>query len=358
MSGYTLAQAGARAMEHGKEARKLFWAAFKKNRKNLLIGYGAIFLLASIFLLFLALAGVSANVTQAKGLAVPQVVDEYSQLALWFLITVLILRVALIMLGLLAFVFGWLLLIYPLLAIDIPGLYLASRQKGYREHLDVVFEFLANKQGGFALVLLWCFTFVWVIPETMLWPGRALGLGPSDSLVFTLYVVGLLDGLVLWLSLKRSLEREEDASARERVTGWLGNASGVKDFIDIPVATAVLILIFGYLVIPAMEWTVGASHRMVAAYFVEHQDYERIVGNFPRERLLAKLKSKGMGSLKSYVLPPPEKIRTFYRMELPGFRSRRDHSMVHLVLLVLILTLVMLWIRRDLYQRALKRSGP
>jgi hypothetical protein len=358
MSGYSLAQAGARAMEHGKEARTLFWDQLKKNKKNLLIGYGAIILLASLFCLLLALAGITANVTQAKGLAIAQVVDEYSQLALRFLIVELILGIALIVLGLLALVFGWLLLSYPMLAIDIPGLYLASRQKGYREDMDVVYTFLAGNQNAFAQILLWCFVFVWLVPETMLWPGRALGLGPSASLMLTLYAVGLLASLVMWHSLRRSLEREEDAAARQRITGWLGNPSGVKDFLDIPVATAVIILIFGYLVIPAAEWTVGASHRMVAGYFVEHQDYVRMVGNFPRERLLARLDKRGKGSLKREVLPPPEKIRTFYRMELPDFRSRRDRSMVQLIPLVLILTLVMNWMCRDLHQRALKRSGP
>lgn len=358
MSAYSLAQAGARSMEVFKTVLAQVWAQLKKHKRSLLIGYGAVFLLASILLLFQTLAGVSANVTQAKGLAVPLVIDEFSQLALHLYITLLVIRVASFVLLPLAIALGLLLLFCPLLAIDIAGLYVASRQKGYREYVDVFFRFLTNKQSGFAWALLLCFIFIWFIPEKLLWPGGALGLSPSASLMLTLYTVGLVASLVLWFSLRRSLNHEEDEAARMRLARWLGNASGIKDFIDIALGTAAMVLMFGYLLLPAMEWSTGAMHRMVADYFVEHQDYERIVGNFPRERLLAKLDRKGMDGLKRFVLPPPEKIMTTFNREMPDFRPWRDRSIPHLIALVLLLTPVMLWIRRDLYQRAVRRSGP
>ena len=358
MSGYTLAQAGARAVEAGQVGFKLSWAQLKRHKKSLLISYGVIFVLISVLCLAQTLSGVSANVVQAEGLAAPQVVAEYTQLALRFVIGVLALRLALAVLFPLIFTFLSLLMLLPLFAIDACGLYLASRLKGYREHLDLVLRFLGNKQSGFVLAMVWCFFLTWFEPELMLWPGKALGLGQTASLMLTLYAGGLLASLILWLSLRRALEQEEDAATRKRVAGWLGNPSGVKDFIDIPLGTMAMIVMGGYLLLPGAEWGVNAAHRMVAGYFVAYQDYERIVGNFPRERLLARLDTRGLDSLASWVLPTPERLETALRMELPDFRSWRDRSMVHLIPLVLILTLVMLWIRRDLYQRALKRSGP
>ena len=226
--------------------------------------------------------------------------------------------------------------------------YFLARRRDYQVPSDDLEFFTEGFWMFFSMIVQVCLFFLWLFPLTALWPAEALGLDRNQYWVVTLYLAGLLACSVTWLGFKGAIVSRKEPIRGTELIAWLRNPRSLEDLLTIALFFGGVFLIFGYLAWPLMELVFLAGKALLGAVFLQGLGYGEIVADYPREQLLAILDLEKLGILQGLVLPSAEGMERSFGFNLDHFRVVRDAALPHLLPVVLLMTAVLLWMRRRL----------
>ena len=200
----------------------------------------------------------------------------------------------------------------------------------------------------------------WYFPESFAWPLAGLELGLSATVALELYLVTLLACLIIWRAWRRAMAGLTDEQSRRVLAAWLSSAQGARDFLELPVTLATCLLLYAYVFLPAMNWTLQAAQQGVRDFLQQDISYQGRLERVSRPGLAAALVEHNLGDLTEFLLPTePELSQSLsFQAGKARFRHIRDQTMAHLIPLLMLMTAFLLFIRRDLGRRALRPAGP
>jgi hypothetical protein len=174
-----------------------------------------------------------------------------------------------------------------------------------------------------------------------------------------LYLVTLLACLIIWRAWRRAMAGLADEQTRRDIAAWLSSAQGAKHFMELPITLVTCLLLYAYLFLPAVNWTIQAAQHGVRNFLLENISYERRLERVPRPGLAAALVEHNLGDLTEFLLPTePELSQSLsFQAGKARFRHMRDQTMAQLIPLLMLMTAFLLFIRRDLGRRALRPAG-
>lgn len=236
--------------------------------------------------------------------------------------------------------------------------YFLARQDGYQLPDDDVELFTEGAWMFSYMILLVCLFFLWFFPQTSLWPAEALGLNQNQYWGGSLYLFGLMACGALYFAFKGAMMAKTEPIIGPELLAWLRNPRSLEDLVGVPLVFGGLFLIFGYLVWPLLDLAIQLIKTLVATGFREALGYGDIMAAYPREQLLAILDQEKLGIMHGLVLPDTEGMERSFGFNLDHFRAVRDAALPHLLPVVLLMTAVLLWMRRRLSRETPAMPAP
>lgn len=307
-----------------------------------------------------AAATLVANIYAASVVGGDQTDPKFVGAVIWYSLSKLALRTA-------GFCFIPLFLYFLLPARDILCMPLSTGMRWVVDRFPVppepepaIFLAVLTKQSLAILLVIALALGGWYFPGSFAWPLAGLGLGLSATVAVELYLVSLLACLIIWRAWRRAMAGLADEQSRRDLAAWLSSARGARYFLDFPITLVTCLLLCAYLFLPAMNWTIQAAQHGVRNFLLENISYQSRLERVSRPSLAEALVQNNLGDLTAFLLPTePELSRTLsFREGKARFRHMRDRTMAHLIPLTLLMAAFLLFIRWDLYRRALRPAGP
>lgn len=347
------------AMECRKKVAKTLDMVDRKTRRRIIW----IFVLLAILLATDPLSNLFLNIQMARGLPDAQAESEYIRLAIWLSSAqVMLTTIGMILAPWLA-KYLFILFGYCYLPVDVAVRYFISRRSGYRDFHGTYKKFMEPNQIHPFQLIVWVIMSIWVLPWSMLWTAYKLDMSQDTFASLCIYLAALAGSALLWLKLNRALGKERDDKSRAELAAWLRNPAGLKDFIDLPLLIVACFVFFGFLVWPALDFTLKEIKQGTAAFFVEELDYEGRVADSRRDLLWLLESQDGraekdvLQQAKQAILPPSDGIADSFAFNFSEFRTWRDKTLPHMIPLWVFLTIAVIGIRKLLYFRAAQGTG-